>query len=99
MEPCQHLHDLADRPGTSRKVRDAAMSETAMVQVREVTVFGNDDASLGVGVRQVRNIRSTEQACLRCGFDIDTDLTESPRHRPGHLFIEVVPDLSQWGAA
>ena len=75
------------------------MGETAMVQVREVAVFGNDNASLGVSMRQMRSIRSTEQTCIWCGFDIDTDLAQSPRHRPGHLFVEVVPDLSQSGAA
>ena len=99
MEPRQHLHDLADRPGTSWKVRDAAMDETAIVQVREVAVFGNDDASLGECMRQVRAVRGTEQARFRCGFNIDTGLPECPRHRPGHLLVEVVPDLSQWGAA
>ena len=70
-----------------------------MVQVSEVLIFGDDDASLGVRMRQVCAIRGTQQARLWCGFNIDTGLPECSCYGPRHLLVEVEPYLSQQGAA
>jgi hypothetical protein len=88
-ERLDQMTDVAIKVWVMAAIRDPAMRQNLRGQFEVIVVLRHDYHSAIIRVRDVFEVRSTEQAGFRAGFRRDAMAPQCVGHTVGHVLVEM----------